>query len=134
MQCAVSSNQLREADIEPLPTFHMAKTQPGTDFLWVRTDPGGQIQDLSSSASELLGLSRARGENLFMFFPLHSREMAFDMEVALTGWPSRRVATLESAASRRLAVRYTVSTGVALDSVGLYWFFDVVGAERQLFH
>jgi hypothetical protein len=29
---------------------------------------------------------------------VHSSEMAFDMEVALTGWPSRRVATLESMA------------------------------------
>ena len=101
-------------------------TRPTVDLAWVRTDSTGQIEGLSRAARELLGVPRARGQNLFLFFPVHSREMAFDMEVALTGWPSRRLATLERDAQRRLTVRYTVSTGLTFDAVGLYWFFEVV--------
>jgi hypothetical protein len=101
-------------------------TRPTVDLAWVRTDSTGQIEGLSRAARELLGVPQARGQNLLLFFPVHSREMAFDMEVALTGWPSRRLATLERDAERRLTVRYTVSSGLTLDTVGLYWFFEVV--------
>ena len=101
-------------------------THIAADLVWVRTDSNGQIEGLSRAARELLGVTRARGQNLLLFFPVHSREMAFDMEVALTGWPSRRMATLEREARQRLTVRYTVSTGLTFDAVGLYWFFEVL--------
>jgi hypothetical protein len=112
----------------------MVKAQQSAELPWVRTDLEGQIEGLSRTASELFGTSLARGKNLFLFFPVHSREMAFDMDVALTGWPSRRIATLESLDCQRLAVRYMVSSRVGPDGVSVYWFFDVVGiAEPQLF-
>ena len=55
--------------------------------------------------------------------------MAFDIEVALHGWPSRRRAMLEPLARRSMIVEYVVSARFTAGSVGLYWFFDRLGVR-----
>ena len=95
------------------------------ELIWISTDCEGQIEDISSGACDLLG-SRARGQNLSRFFPMHAKQLAFDMEVALTGWPGRRMATLEPPARRQVVVEYFVSARFNEEGVGLYWYFELV--------
>ena len=102
--------------------------------IWISTDCEGEIQDISRGACDLLGI-RARGQKLSVFFPIEAKQLAFDMEVALTGWPSRRMATLKPSVRRQLVVEYFVSARVTADSVALYWFFDLIAVGNgELVH
>jgi PAS domain-containing protein len=101
-------------------------------LVWITTDEDGEIETMSATAGELFGLSaaRARGHNLFLFFPTSVRAMALDAEVACTGWPNGRTVTLEPLTRRSLTVRYLVTANVGSGVVRLNWFFDVEAAAR----
>jgi PAS domain-containing protein len=101
--------------------------------VWITTSEDGEIETMSPAAGELLGLSsaRARGQNLFLFFPESVRAMVLDAEIACTGWPNGRTVTLEPLTRQSLNVRYLVSANVGAGVVRLNWFFDVAAAARQ---
>jgi hypothetical protein len=109
------------------------KEQSGAKLVWITTDEDGEIETMSAKAGELLGLSsaRARGQNLFLFFPGNVRAMALDAEIACTGWPNGRIVTLEPLTRGSLSIRYLVSANVGAGLVRLNWFFDVEAAARH---
>jgi hypothetical protein len=103
------------------------KERTGSALVWITTDEDGEIETMSSTAGELLGLSaaRARGQNLFLFFPSSVRAMVLDAEIACTGWPNGRTVMLEPLTRRSVSVRYLVSANVGPGMVRLNWFFDL---------
>ena len=101
------------------------------ELIWISTDCEGHIEQISPAAGELLGVP-ARGQNLALFFPMHSKQIAFDMEVALTGWPSRRMAMLERMARRPLLIEYVVSARFTSYDVELYWFFELRAVDTTV--
>jgi len=109
------------------------RDQRQAELVWITTDEDGEIEALSSTAGELLGLGgvRARGQNLFLFFPTSVRAMALDAETACTGWPNGRTVTLEPLTRQSRNVRYLVSADTATGTVRLNWFFDVDGASQR---
>lgn len=109
------------------------KERIGAEPVWITTDQEGEIETMSSAAGELLGLSaaRARGQNLFLFFPGSWRAMVLDAEIACTGWPNGRTVTLEPLTRQSLSVRYLVSANIGAGARRLSWFFDVAAAARQ---
>ena len=105
----------------------MRNTSTNSADTWVVTDVDGGIQEISSRARALLGLGvHSYGRNLLLFFPRHRRHVIFDIEVALTGWPSVRTAVLMPMARRPLTVRYLVSRQLRSGSVELHWSFDLI--------
>jgi hypothetical protein len=109
------------------------KEQSGDQLVWITTDEDGEIEAMSSQAGELLGLSsaRARGQNLFLFFPNAVRAMVLDAEIACTGWPNGRTVTLEPLTRGSMSIRYLVSANVGAGLIRLNWFFDIDAAARQ---
>jgi hypothetical protein len=101
-------------------------TRVHCDRIWVTTDAGGRIRSLSPDAATLLGLGRPADANLLSFFPQHRRELQFDVDVALVGWPSERVVVLATASKRPATVRYLVSRRIAHAEVELHWQFEVM--------
>jgi hypothetical protein len=112
------------------------KEQPDAKLVWITTDEAGEIEAMSPTAGELLGLNsaRARGQNLFLFFPSSVRAMALDAVNACTGWPNGRTVTLEPLTRQSLSVRYLVSANVGTGLVRLNWFFDVDAAGARHVH
>jgi PAS domain-containing protein len=109
------------------------KERTGTELVWITTDEDGEIETMSAAAGELLGLSsaRARGQNLFLFFPSSVRAMVLDAEIACTGWPNGRTVTLEPLTRGSVSVRYLVSAHLEPGVVRLNWFFDLETAARR---
>jgi hypothetical protein len=103
------------------------REQRRAELVWVTTDEDGEIEALSPTAGELLGLRgmRARGQNLFLFFPMSVRAMALDAETACSGWPNGRTVLLEPLTRQSLNVRYLVSADTGTGTLRLNWFFDV---------
>jgi hypothetical protein len=112
------------------------KEHVGAKLVWVSTDQDGEIEALSPSAGDLLGLSSAaaRGQNLFLFFPSSVKAMALDAEFACTGWPNGRTVTLEPLTRRSLNVRYRVCANLGDGAARLNWFFDVDAAASRQVH
>lgn len=109
----------------------MGTLSPGSHTFWVVTDVEGRITALSSAGAKVLGLGHAiaPGANLLLFFPRSRRHVIFDMEVALTGWPSARTAVLNPAATRPRMVRYIISRRVFRALVELHWSFDLIAED-----
>ena len=101
------------------------KTPPRSHVCWAVTDIEGRITALSPLAATLLGIGHEDRENLLRFFPQHRRQVVFDMQVALTGWPAARSTVLAPLAARPVAVRYLVSRRVLQPAVELHWTFDL---------
>ncbi|HEY7173019.1 MAG TPA: PAS domain-containing protein [Vicinamibacterales bacterium] len=110
--------------------------QSRTNLVWITTDQDGEIEAMSSQAGDLLGLSsaRARGQNLFLFFPGAVRAMVLDAEIACTGWPNGRTVTLEPLTRRSVSIRYLVTANVGAGLLHLNWFFDVDPAAASQVH
>jgi hypothetical protein len=49
------------------------------------------------------------------------KALEFDMEVALTGWPTERRVVLEPLAMRPQALRYRVGRSLAAEGIELFW-------------
>jgi len=92
--------------------------------IWVDTDGDGQIEALSRTASELLGVAAAHGQNLFLFFRDDPASVARDVEIARTGWPTARTVLLEPLTRQPVPVRYTVGPRYGASGTGLHWSFD----------
>jgi hypothetical protein len=108
----------------------MASTNIKAKLIWISTDCEGRIDEISALACELLGVP-SRGQHLTHFFPLHERELALDIEAALTGVASRRRALLEPQGRRPIvAVEYVVGPRFKSDNVGLYWFLELIAVEN----
>jgi hypothetical protein len=76
---------------------------------WILTDARARIQAISSAAHDVLGAPRlGRGDDLLSCFPSLRKALLFDMEVALTGWPTERTILLVAISRRPRAVRYRV--------------------------
>jgi len=97
---------------------------------WMLTDPNGRIRAISPGVHGLLGAPRLeRGDDLPSCFPARRRALLFDMEVALTGWPTERTIVLEAMSRRPCTVRYRVSRWLSTDAIGLFWIWS--GAETD---
>lgn len=93
---------------------------------WATTDLFGRIQTMSPIARDILRTAKLEyGDNLLQFFPAHRKAVLFDMEVALTGWPSGRTLVLRPMSAYPLSVSYQVSRRIDSESVGLFWRLDV---------
>ena len=100
---------------------------------WILTDARGRIQAISSAAHEVLGTPRlSRGDHLPSRFASLKKALLFDMEVALTGWPTERTLVLEEISRRPVAVRYRVSRKCSTEDVGLFWRLGLVEREERL--
>lgn len=62
-----------------------------------------------------------RGDNLLLLFPSYGKALVFDIEVALTGWPTGRTVLMKPFGAQPVAVRYRVSRHVGGDGVALFW-------------
>ncbi len=90
--------------------------------VWIRTDARGNIRAISTTAHELLGVPRlGRGDDLLTRFPRLRKALEFDMEVALTGWPTERTVVLEPLAMRPQALRYRVGRSLGTAGIELFW-------------
>jgi hypothetical protein len=66
-------------------------------------------------------MSRPGRHNLLRLFPRHSKALVFDIEVALTGWPTGRVLPMWRGHATRCALRYTVSRRIDAERLQLFW-------------
>lgn len=73
-----------------------------------------------------------RGDDLLSRFPTLRKALAFDMEVALTGWPTERRIVLEPLSVRPQALRYRVGRSLAVDGVELFWILMPDGEARVM--
>ena len=100
---------------------------------WVITDAYGQIRRVSREARVLLGLGEARrGENLLRVFPEHCKALVFDIEVALTGWPTDRTLVLRPFTPRPRSIRYRVSRRIQTGQVELCWQLHAADTNETL--
>ena len=91
-------------------------------LLWVVTDTGGRIQQISSAAASTLGLaSDCRGYDLIGLLEGHRRGAMLDMEIASIGWGSVRVAQFQRIAQQPIPMRYVVSRRPGTTPVLLHW-------------
>jgi hypothetical protein len=98
---------------------------------WIRTDARGSIRAISSAAHDVLGTPRlGRGDDLLSRFPSLRKALAFDMEVALTGWPTERTIVLEPLSMRPQALRYRVGRSLAADEIELFWILTTESEAR----
>ncbi len=98
--------------------------------VWILTDIYGRVQAISSEARAALGAPPiGRGDDLVKRFHSRRKALMFDMEVALTGWPTERTIMVGAISRRPLTVRYRVSRWWSTEEIGLFWLFNV--AERE---
>jgi hypothetical protein len=95
----------------------------------VCTNSAGDIDAISPGATDFLG-GLVRGRSLFSFFPSAASEMAYDMAVALIGWPGRSKAVLELSVRQSFLVEYDVCTSSTGDMRRVRWTFTVL-AEHE---
>lgn len=94
-----------------------------TQEAWAFTDRDGRIETVSTGARHLFGVPRlARGDDLLEYFPLPRKALLFDIELALTGWPTRRSVVIPSDGAP-ITMHYRVSRRLQKSSFGggLYW-------------
>lgn len=91
---------------------------------WAVTDVDGEIQSASREARALLGLPAAGPRNMLLVFPQWSRALAFDMQVALTGWPTGRTLVRARLGAPATAIRYRVSRRIGVSRVELFWHLE----------
>lgn len=97
---------------------------------WAITDLDGRIEAVSSPARTILRVAHLdRGDNLLHFFPFHLKAVVFDIEVALTGWPTERTLVLRRGYAAPMTVRYHVSRRLIPDNLGLFWLLEVALGE-----
>jgi hypothetical protein len=100
---------------------------------WVITDAQGRIQSISAAAHDVLGSPHlGKGDDLPGRFPSLKKALRFDMEVALTGWPTERTIVLVELSQRPVALRYRVSRKWSADEVGLFWRLGPAEREERL--
>jgi hypothetical protein len=100
---------------------------------WIHTDARARIQAISSAAHDLLGGPRlGRGDDLLSRFPSFRKALLFDMEVALTGWPTERTIVLLAMSRRPRTVRYRVCRKWSNDEIGLFWMLTVAARDERL--
>ena len=92
---------------------------------WAVTDVYGEVQSCSRAARALLGLSHRGRHSLLVLFADYCKALVFDIEVALTGWPTRRTVAIRRASAPNAVVRYQVSRRVDTDHLQLFWEFTV---------
>lgn len=99
-------------------------------YAWLLTDVDGRIDTVSSGARALLGVDDlGPGDDLLtLFLPRQRKHLLFDIDVALTGWPTQRIVTFRLLGLRSRAVRYRVSRRLKARGVGLLWQFDAADA------
>ncbi len=89
---------------------------------WAITDVYGEIQSASCQALGILGLlPTGRRRNLLQVFPQCYKALVFDIEVALTGWPTGRTLVLRRPGARTASVRYQVSRRIGVERLELFW-------------
>lgn len=99
-------------------------------YAWLLTDIDGRIETASRGARALLGaVYLARGDDLLMLFPLRRKVLLFDIQVALTGWPTQRIVVVKPLGMRELTVRYRVSRRLKAQGMGLFWQLDTAVAD-----
>ena len=100
---------------------------------WIITDARGRIQAISPGAHDVLGLPRLnRGDDLTSRFASVGKALVFDVEVALTGWPTERTIVLVETSRRPVAVRYRVSRKLASERSELFWLLGRAGRDESL--
>jgi len=101
-----------------------------TPYAWIFTDALGRIETVSRGARELLGhIGLERGDDLLMLLPLPRKALAWDIQMALTGWPSEREVTLKWLGVRPVIVRYRVSRRLEARDVALYWHMELCASD-----
>lgn len=91
---------------------------------WAFTDRDGRIETISTTARHLFGHANpGRGDDLLKFFPLPRKALLFDIEVALTGWPTQRTVVVSNVEGRPITMQYRVSRRLQESSSrgSLYW-------------
>ena len=89
---------------------------------WAFTDVYGDIHTMSREARELFGIADSgRRENLLKLFPQYGKALVFDIEVALTGWPTGRTLLLQPLAAQPIPIRYQVSCRAGTEKLQLFW-------------
>lgn len=103
---------------------HMRHSERTGTKAWAVTDVYGEIQSASLEARELLGLPSVGPRNMLRVFPQWSKALVFDMQVALTGWPTGRTLVLERIGVPPTAIRYRVSRRIGVERVELFWHLE----------
>ena len=99
---------------------------------WAVTDLFGRIETMSPMTRDILRTAHlGYGDNLVHFFSSYRKAVLFDMEVALTGWPTKRTVELNRMSANPLSVCYQVSRRIDPEGVGLFWRLDVVLAQNH---
>ena len=92
---------------------------------WITTDQDGRIETASREARELFGAHLARGSGIVDTLTLPRRAAHFDIEVALTGWPTERTVVVDGLGGRLRNLHYRVSRQMAMYANGLFWQFEL---------
>ena len=101
--------------------MHMRHSAETHYEAWAITDVYGEIQSASREARHMLGLKDGGRHNLLLAFPDSCKALVFDIEVALTGWPTGRTVALRKPGACTAAVRYRVSRRLDSERLELFW-------------